>query len=493
MKTDKDVKFLLRCGKILDKKIRGITFRELLCSALLRIRDKNGKLVPLRANDVQKDFSSSCGKRSIILKARQMGISTWVAARFFIHIITHQGALAVEVAHTQSSAEQLFKIVHRFWANLPKWLREGALKPSRANVRQIVFPLLDSEYRVETAADPDAGRGLTIHCLHASEVARWPRDPHETLASLRAALVPDGEEVLESTPNGAHGVFYQAWQQAEETGHVRHFYPWWKERGYRLTTDGLGELTEEEQVLIHEHKLDAEQVAYRRSLKKRFGNLAPQEFAEDAESCFLASGDCCFDLTAIDARMDEVMAGDMPEERDKLTMFCPPLERRQYIIGVDTSSGGNRSDFACAQVIDRISGMQCAELHGHLPPVEFAARLIKLAKQYNDALLAVEVNQHGNGVVSLLQHLHRWHNLYHGKNGAAGFVTDGASRPALITAIGTVLICAPEMFVSPRLLREMRTFVRDSAGRPAAAPGCHDDTVMAMAIALHVRDLTAGK
>jgi hypothetical protein len=71
---------------------------------------------------------------------------------------------------------------------------------------------------VETAADPNAGRGLTIHNLHCSEVARWPRDALETLASLRAAVPPSGEVVLESTPNGAGGRFYEEWELAEENG-----------------------------------------------------------------------------------------------------------------------------------------------------------------------------------------------------------------------------------------------------------------------------------
>ena len=96
-------------------------------------------------------------------------------------------------------------------------------------MRQIVFPKLDSEYRVETAADPNAGRGLTIHNLHCSEVARWPDDAAATLASLRAAVPPDGEVVLESTPNGAGGCFYEEWQKAEEKGYTRHFLPWWWE------------------------------------------------------------------------------------------------------------------------------------------------------------------------------------------------------------------------------------------------------------------------
>ena len=147
-----------------------------------------------------------------MLKARQLGVTTYVAARFFINCITREGTLSVQVAHDQRSAEEIFRIVHRLLDNLPEPLRRGALVTSRANVRQIVFPVLDSEYRVETAADPNAGRGLTIHNLHCSEVARWPRDVSETLASLRAAVPPEGEIFLESTPNGAGGTFYDEWQ-----------------------------------------------------------------------------------------------------------------------------------------------------------------------------------------------------------------------------------------------------------------------------------------
>ena len=62
----------------------------------------------------------------------------------------------------------------------------------------MVFGELDSEFRVVSAGDENAGRGWTIQNLHASEVARWPGDAAATLAGLRAALVPGGEMTLES-------------------------------------------------------------------------------------------------------------------------------------------------------------------------------------------------------------------------------------------------------------------------------------------------------
>ncbi|MGH9557432.1 MAG: terminase, partial [Terriglobales bacterium] len=95
------------------------TFRELLIELLLRIRDKHGRLRSLTANRAQAEFSQRCGRRNIVLKARQLGITTWVAARFFLATITRPGTVSVQVAHDQSSAEEIFRIVHRFLANLP--------------------------------------------------------------------------------------------------------------------------------------------------------------------------------------------------------------------------------------------------------------------------------------------------------------------------------------------------------------------------------------
>ena len=113
-----------------------------------------------------------------------MGLTTWAAARFFLEDHHPPGTLTLEVAHTQEAAEEIFRIVHRFLDCLPEDLRKGPLKTSRANVRQIVFPEMDAQYRVVTAGDRNAGRGLTVQNLHCSELARWPGDPAETLAGI---------------------------------------------------------------------------------------------------------------------------------------------------------------------------------------------------------------------------------------------------------------------------------------------------------------------
>jgi hypothetical protein len=204
-----------------------------MAQRLLCVRTRSGTVQFLQPNAVQQAFERTRRRRNIVLKARQLGLTTWAAARFFLKTITQPGTLTLQVAHTQDSAEEIFRIVHRFLDYMPQQLLSGCLKTSHASSRQIVFPRLDSEYRVVSAGERNAGRGLTVQNLHCSELARWPGNPADTLAGLRAALAPGGEQILESTPNGVGGCFYDEWHTAAETGTVRHFFPWWLEERYR--------------------------------------------------------------------------------------------------------------------------------------------------------------------------------------------------------------------------------------------------------------------
>ena len=492
--VDDELELLTALGPHLDwrpPRLQGATIRDWLIERVLKIRSKTRRLVSLWPNRAQREYSQNCGKRNIVLKARQLGISTYVAARFFIQTITRPGTVTVQVAHDQESAEQIFKIVHRFWENLPEGTRRGALLLSHANVRQIVFARLDSEYRVATAADANAGRGLTIHNLHCSEVARWQGNPAETLASLRAAVPNSGEIVLESTPNGAAGIFYDEWQNADETGYTRHFFPWWYEDLYRV--DGgpaCTTLTPEEQQLMDQAGLSEAQIAWRRINRAQLRGLAIQEYAEDPVSCFRASGECVFELTAIEQALQAATEAVQTSDNQRLKIWFPPRPGKEYVIGVDPAGGGVEGDYACATVIERSSGLQCAELHGHFSPRELAKQCVDLGHSYNDALLVVERNNHGYGVLAYLQSS-GYGNVYW-QGGQAGWLTSAVTRPEMIENFASMLAMAPRLFRSPILLQECRTFVRQENGSPRAGAGTHDDCVMAMAIAQAARRAIAG-
>jgi hypothetical protein len=480
---------LIEIGKTLDNMVadgnKAMTVRDQQMKNLLQIRDKSGCKAPFVPNEAQRLIAERWGKKNIILKARQLGMTTYVAARFFIETITRPGTLTVMVAHDQRSAEDIFRMVHRFQENLPEELRQGALKTSRANVRQLVWPALDSEFRVESAADPNAGRGSTIRNLHCSEVARWTRDGAEALLGLRAAVPPDGQVVMESTPQGSGGTFYEEWEHADETGYVRHFLPWWLEKGYRVPGVGAGELKQDERELMARQGLDEEQIVYRRGLKAQLRRKMQQEFAESPEECFLASGDCVFDVPTVEARLKQM---DTLEENmtGGLAEFLPPEPKKRYIIGVDPAGGGSNGDYSCAEVIEVGSGLQCAELHDHLTPPELAVKVAKLAKRYNNAEVAVEKNNQGG---EALRHLATvgCENLYPLDKEDKGWCTNVANRPTAVANLVDLVQDASKLFSSPRLLREMKTFVRREDGSPRAMAGTHDDCVMAMAIAQMVR------
>ena len=469
-----------------------------LASSLLKVRDRRGRLVELRANPAQLEFERLRGQSNIVLKARQMGISTWVAGRFFLRTITQPGTLTVQVAHTQAAAESIFRCVHRFLGGLPAALREGALRTARASARQIVFPALDSEYRVETAGDRNAGRGATIRNLHCSEVARWPGDPAETLAGLRAALPPDAELVLESTPNGADGCFYEEWRRAVDGdgsgdgAMVGHFLPWWWEAAYTARTVKEKDWSEEERRLAVQHGLNGAQIGFRRKIDAGFHGLARQEYAEDADECFFSSGACVFDLHSLDARLRQLGEPQASRNGGELLVWNPAVAGREYLVAVDPAGGGIEGDYSAAQVIEVKTGLQCAELQARLGTLELARRVDALAREYGNAEVVVERNNHGAGVLAYLKSVCRYPRIF-AQQGQEGWLTSSLSRPAMIGLLAAALVEGPQVFQSRRLLRECRTFVRQKNGKTGAQSGAHDDCVMAMAIALAAREESAAR
>jgi hypothetical protein len=487
--ADLDRNELERLGRILDRRpvsLCGRTVAESLIAALLRVRTRNGRTAPLVANPVQRAFEQRRGRHNIVLKARQMGLTTWTAARFFLRTITQPGSLTLQVAHTQESAEAIFRIVHRFVRCLPAPLRTDPLRTSQANVRLLVFPALDSQFMVVTAGDRNAGRGLTIQNLHCSELARWPGDPTETLAGLRAALAPSGELILESTPDGVGGCFHEEWQTAPETGLVRHFFPWWMEPSYRAEPVDASSLTDEERDLKEREHLDLAQIGFRRQLRANFRGLARQEYAEDPETCFRLSGDSVFELAAVESRLATAPPPVETRRNGELEIWLPNIPGKQYLVAVDPAGGGCEGDYSAAQVIEMETGLQCAEFAAHLGGLELARFICALAVEYNKAWLVVERNNHGSGILALAETACNYPRVFT-QNAQPGWLTTSVSRPAMLGRLNAALIDQPERFMSRRLLAECRSFVRLANGATGARSGTHDDRVLAMAIALAAR------
>lgn len=273
---------------------------------------------------------------------------------------------------------------------------------------------------------------------------------------------------------------------------VRHFFPWWMERRYRTGAVDEASLSEEERTLIGRHRLDLEQIGYRRQIRADFRGLARQEYAEDEESCFLASGNSVFELAAIEERLAGTVPAVEQRRNGELEIWLPPLKGKEYMVAVDPAGGGSEGDYSAAQVLEMETGLQCAEFAGHVGGLELARMVTELAQEYNQAWLVVERNNHGSGVLALAETVCGYRRIYR-QGGQPGWLTTSISRPAVLGRLGAGLVEEPERFQSRRLLGECRSFVRLPDGRTGARAGTQDDRVMAMAIGLAARAELAGE
>ena len=150
-------------------------------------------------------------------------------------------------------------------------------------------------------------------------------------------------------------------------------------------------------------------------------------------------------------------------------------------------------DYSCAQVLDGL-GRQVACWHGHIDPYAYADMLVNLGKRYRNAYMIIERNNHGLTTLRRMQEL-QYPNMYieSSVDGAygdkltkrGGFLTTSKTKPLIIDNLAALLRQGESGIADKELVNELRTYVIDEKGAYNAQSGCHDDRVMAYAIALH--------
>ena len=262
----------------------------------LRLRSKSGELKPFILNPAQLELHrrleeqlATTGRvRVIILKARQLGISSYLAARFFWKTIQTPGVRTFILGHEKRASSNLFEIVKRFYDGLPPDERPSV---GTSNAESLVFDRLDSGYIVSVATLDGAGRSATAQLLHASEAAFWV-DLEAQAASLFQIVpdLPNTEIAIETTACGFNA-FHKMWRQAEagQSEFMPVFLPWSLDSAYRKTVDADFKLTAEEAGLKELHRLDDEQICWLRAKQMQLGERVHQEFPIEASAAFISS------------------------------------------------------------------------------------------------------------------------------------------------------------------------------------------------------------
>jgi hypothetical protein len=210
------------------------------------IIDKEGNKTRFKLNWAQEELYHGLWYCNIILKARQLGISTFISLLYLDRCLFNSNCSAGIIAHTKEDAEMLFRRVKFAYENLSPELR-SLLSVNMDNARELQFNN-GSLLRVGTSM-----RGSTLQYLHISEFgkicAKYPEKAREIATGSLNTIAAGQYVTIESTAEGRSGAFYdmckiaQAAQDSKQSptklDYKFWFFPWWKHPDYSIDSEGV--------------------------------------------------------------------------------------------------------------------------------------------------------------------------------------------------------------------------------------------------------------
>lgn len=521
----------------------------LYCEKNLRITNKQGELVKLRPNFAQrklvdavmKDLAHGRPVRYIVLKARQMGLSTIIEALCYWWTATHRYVSSAIVAQDSEAAGNIYQMFQRYYDN-----SNAAFKPKTRYLTKndLTFDIetkdgevskggLKSQIRTMVAKKGATGRGQTNRFVHGSEVAFWEGGSEIVAGLLQTVpMLPETFIFLESTANGMGGYFYDEWQFAKkgESSFNPFFFAWHEHPEYELNVPSKwGAYDGEERELLKIFKdLGYPPSTYKRKLQWR--RMKMKEFRSDPEKfyqeypvndmeAFISTGRPVFnpksliqmDIKASNTKFEWIELTGKNKggitakvvEQGSMKVWERPISGEKYVIGGDVAEGkeiaanGKEGDYSVLTVMKRSNNQVVARWRGHIDPDSFGDVACQVGWYYNEATVAIEVNNQGLSTVQRIRDkLYR--RMYMRERGAdelfdettskMGWRTDKSSKFVMIAELAKFIRDGVIIDRDTVAIREYMTYVRDDTGRTNAQEGHHDDCVMATAIAVQMLD-----
>lgn len=411
--------------------------------------------------------------RTLILKSRQLGITTLTAAYALWLMLFKKDQSILALAPTQEKARNIVDKVRFAYSQLPSWLKIAALEDNKLSL------ILENGSKIKAASGAsESARGYTANVLILDEAA-FIENAEDLWGSAQQTLATGGRAIVLSTPNGIGQWFHQQWvgAETEENNFIPVRLPW------------------------NVHPLRDQK--WREDQDKELGKrLAAQE----CDCNFNSSGDTYFEAEDLEYYTERTRdAVEMRGPKKDYWIWEYPVPERSYMVIVDTAKGDG-SDSSVIQVIDVFTGSQVAEYKGDMDTKSLSKFAVAIATEYNSALLIVENTGLGHATISDVLELN-YNNIYYSPKGdttnvaqyinqiydydtskmTPGFTTSTKTRPEVLLAFKQYVRDHSISLNSRRLTSEMSTFVWKN-GKPIAQTGYHDDCVMAYAIGLYLRD-----
>jgi len=409
---------------------------------------------------------------SIILKSRQLGISTLSAGYSLWLMLFHKDKNILCIATKQETAKNMVTKVKFMYENLPSWLKIDASENNKLNLR-----FKNGSQIKATSASSDAGRSEAVSLLLIDEAA-FIDNIGEIWASAQQTLATGGGCIALSTPYGTGNWFHQTWTRAEasENEFLPIKLPWY----------------------VHPERDEI----WRKRQDELLGD--PRMAAQECDCDFSTSGDIVFYPEYIEYYEKSYIKE--PLERrgadQNLWVWESADYSRSYMVVADVARGDGK-DYSAFHVIDIENNVQVAEYKGQIGTKEYGHLLVGIATEYNEALLVIENANIGWATIQAAID-RNYNNLYYSpKNDSnvdsyfdkymdtskmtAGFTMSSRTRPMVVGKFQEYISDKGVTFQSKRLIEEMKTFIWRN-GRPEAQSGYNDDLVMAFGIAMYIRD-----
>ncbi|WP_043588070.1 hypothetical protein [Geminisphaera colitermitum] len=518
------------------------------------LKDKEGKILPKRKpNILQKRMFAAYRKcmaegkpcKILGLKPRQVGLSTIVAAITYHHMMNHGGLSGALMADKTGTSDKVFEIFRTLaehdkfewgYGPMPKFGEPGNLAD------EIVLPS-GSMYRKETAGSARAGAGGTIQVANATEVAHFPvikgKDPALGFFNSWYDEGPMSIGMLDTTPNGPTGIFYEMWQN-KKNGYIRIFAAWFEfpehARPFASAAEREAfslELDDEEKQEIERYHVTLEQLNWRRwkiaDKCQNDPNKFRQEYPSNDVECFLLNARLRFKAATVQKFVElwgaiRPTVGELSMQNNQAVSFVPdgegtveiieePRVGCRYLVSMDTCTGrdqqqsGPKADPDYHSIGVLRDGYRDANGRWWPPRIvahhwsrlesEYAALVAAcLSIYYGRCIVIPEVNNCGIYHVKELQRLEIpvFERTTTNKTAGtvdrmAGWRTDPATKKTIIDNLAGLIaewkqenptFECPFMWI----LEQLAVFVRHKDGTVRAMSGKHDDGVMMLAIAL---------
>lgn len=487
--------------------------------------------------------------RALVLKARQMGSTTYNCAEFFAETIWTPHINGLIVAQDEDVSSYVMGMYESALDFLPYWMRPR--KKAHTTGSEINFDEPDDRIRMlkpglktwiyaDNARKPTGvGRSKTINRALLTELAFWNDGKQLSKSLLPTFNTPDAFYVLESTANGRNDHWHNLWRRAEQGKVNWHpiFIPFYRRAvtyslpienkdEFKLTPD---ELEMRARVQKNErYTITDETFNWVRNRKEEFiavdgdDTMFYQEYTSTAEESFQSSAVTAFPRQIInrfakrtvepkwvgeitwDAKggkpklhMRPTIDGEicpLPETFERFHIWEMPEKGYDYGMGVDVALGNPGGDYSVVQVVKKGKGMepdrQVARWHGLINPTALARVTLAIGWLYNEALAAVEVNSYGMQTNSVLMRNYDYQNIYRYKHldRITHAWTNIVGFYSQAKSTDALMAKMSEYFMDESVeIFDKHTMdqFRDYTEQGAIGDGAHDDLVDSLMIALY--------